>query len=182
MSIRLWSETLPLAALIDLGGVNPSRSHDRGDRISIRLPKTRVFDFSYWSKDSDITVDTWTLGPHWVSIAPILERLATRDHDGVIAMLTLGVNARGSGFKFDLEPEQVELLSRAGCGVSTDAYEANRERSDLPNDYPFPEGGTLHPPRGWKRTRRRLNLAVRNLNPFGKVKRHRRKLPTSPAI
>lgn len=182
VSIALWSDTLSLRALIDLAGLDPTHSHDIGDRISARMPAARVFEFSYWSKDSDVDVDTWTLAPHWPSIAPILERLATRDHDDVIAKLSLGVNARGTGFTFDLEPEQVDLLSRARCGVSTDTYEANRERADLPDDYPFPEGGSLHRPRGWKRVRRRFNLAVRNLNPFGKVRRHQQKISTFDTV
>ena len=117
-------------------------------------------------------MDTWTLDPHWPTIAPILERLAEQHREDLTVELALGVNARGSGFAFDMEPDKIDLLARARCGVWTDTYESNRDRADRPDDYP------ANPtPGSWRRARNRINLTLRNVNPFGKVKRHQRRLP-----
>jgi hypothetical protein len=175
VSISLWSETLSVDQLSQLAGATPTRSHEKGDPFSKRLP-TRRYEWAYWARDSGVLLDTWTLEPHWPTIAPILERLAASHPDGVLVKLSLGVNARGSGFAFDLEPDKIDLLSQAKCGVWTDTYEANRDREDRPDDYP---GGLM--PGKWRRARSRLNLTLRNANPFGKVRRHQRRLLVRPA-
>jgi hypothetical protein len=168
----------PLCRLAALAGAEATRSHSRGDRRSPRLPPTTVRTDNYWTRDSGIKLDTWTLEPHWPTIAPILESLASGDRTDVRARLSIGTNARGMGYAFNLEPHHIELLDRAGCGVWIDSYEANLDTDDLPDDYPFPVGGTLHPPGRWRRLRRQLNLAIRNANPFGKVRKHVRKRPS----
>ena len=173
VAISLSSETLSVEELTALAGVSPSRSHVKGDR---RTPRSRVHPSNYWSKDSGVELDSWTLAPHWPAIAPVLESLASTDRTGVEAHLAIGTSARGMGFAFDLEPHQVELLSRAGCGVWIDSYDADPDENDRPDDYPYPVGGTLRPPGRLRRLRRRVNLTLRHMNLFGKVHRHRRKV------
>ena len=181
VSISISSETLSPAELTRYAGAEPTRSHTKGDRISNRLPPSKVYANSYWSKDSTVALDTWTLEPHWAALKPILESIAAiAPNDQIEVALSIGTNSRGMGFAFDLVPEQIELLARARCGVWIDSYAPNRDRNDLPDDYPYPEGGTLLPPTGRKRLRRRLNLMLRQRNPFGKVRHHRQKLPSKP--
>jgi hypothetical protein len=86
------------------------------------------------------------------------------------AKLSIGTNERGSGFSFDIEPEKLALLTRAGCGIWVDTYQGNQTESDLPDDYPFPAGGTLSAPRGFPRARRSVNQELRKFNPFGKMR------------
>jgi hypothetical protein len=181
VAVSLSSDSRSLADLTELAGAEPTRSHSRGDRRSPRLPATSVFADNYWTRDSEIKLDTWTLGPHWPMIAPILESLASGDLEDVRARLSIGTNARGTGYAFDLKPHQIALLSRAGCGLWIDTYEANLDANDLPDDYPYPVDGTLHPSGRWRRLRRRLNVTIRDANPFGKVRRHARKLPPEVA-
>lgn len=171
VSISLRSETLTVNQLSELAGAPPTRSHQKGDPFSTRTPTRGRHEDSFWKRGSGVFVETWTLEPHWPTIAPILERLAAQNLDDVTVGLALGVNARGMGFAFDIEPEKIELLSRARCGVWTDTYESNRDRGDRPDDYPVDLA-----PSNWRRARSRLNLAIRKANPFGKVKRHQRRL------
>lgn len=181
VAVSLSSESRSVAELTALAGSEATRSHGRGDRRSPRLPPSKVHADNYWTRQSGIKVDTWTLEPHWPTIAPILESLASGDRTDVRAQLSIGTNARGSGYAFNLEPHHIELLERAGCGVWIDSYEPNLDTDDRPDDYPFPVGGTLRPPGPWRRVRRRLNLGIRNLNPFGKVRKHARKVPHATA-
>ena len=171
VSIGLWSETLSVAQLTQLAGAAPTRSHEKGDPFSTRTPTRRRHESSYWTRGSGVFVDTWTLDPHWSTIAPILDRLAGQDLTEVTVGLSLGVNARGTGFAFDLETEKIELLSRAKCGLWIDTYESNRDRADLPDDYPVDMRRSR-----WRRVRSRMNLVLRQLNPFGKVNRHQYRL------
>ena len=76
VGISLRSGSVTVDELTALAGAEPTRSHSRGDRISPKLPSSATRPNNYWSKRSDIAHDTWTLEPHWPSIAPILEALA----------------------------------------------------------------------------------------------------------
>jgi hypothetical protein len=181
VSLDLSSDTLTLEQLTSYAGAQPTRSGAKGERISLRLPATKVRINSFWNKDSGVVLDSWTLDPHWPVLAPILESIASKERtDEIEVTLSIGTNARGSGFAFDMAPEHVALLARARCGVWIDSYGANRDREDLPDDYPYPEGGTIHRAGAIKRLRRRLNVELRNAYPFGKVRRHRRKLVARP--
>lgn len=175
VSLSLRSETLSLEDLTVYAGSEPTRSHKRGDRISPRMPATKVRRESLWMVDSGVALDSWTLEAHWLVLESILATIATRPNPGVAATLSIGTNARGSGFAFDVSLEQVALLARAECGLWIDSYEANRDREDRPDDYPYPDGGTLRRPNLLRRLRRRVNLLIRTVNPFGKVRKHRNK-------
>ena len=151
VAVSLHSETRSADELTALAGTEPTNSHTKGDRRSQRLPTDKVYEQNVWTKSSGVELDTWTLEPHWPTIAPVLESLATHDMSGVQVSLSIGTNARGSGFAFDLDPGQIDLLSRAGCGVWIDSYPPNPDPDDRPADYPYPAGGTLNertPPRG----------------------------------
>jgi hypothetical protein len=179
--VALSSDVRSVEDLTVFAGTEPTTSRRKGDRRSSRLPATKVYEQNSWSKASGVELDTWTLDPHWPTIAPVLESLAAHDMSGVRARLSIGTNARGSGFAFDIGPHQLDLLSRAGCSIWIDSYPPDRDSNDLPDDYPYPVGGTLHPPSGWGRLRRRMNLRIRALNLFGKVNQHSRKSPATMA-
>jgi hypothetical protein len=179
VSVDLTSETLGLEELTDFAGRPPSRGHSKGDRRSKRLPDTKVFEWSVWSLESKVALDSWTLVPHWPTISPVLESIAAQPkNDEVSVTLSIGTNSRAMGYAFDLLPEDVALLARANCGVWIDSYAPNRDHEDRPDDYPYPEGGTLLPPGPVRRLRRRMNLAIRTINPLGKVRRHKQKSAT----
>lgn len=173
VAVTLRSATQSVEQLSALAGTEPTRAHSKGELVYSRAAAHNVWTENYWSSRSGVVEDTWTIAPHWAFISPILETLALQDRGDADVGLSIGTNSRGMGFAFDLEPDQIALLARAGCGVWIDSYEANRDREDLPDDYPFPETGSRSVPRRLMRLRRRLNLAVRNANPFGKVRRHR---------
>jgi hypothetical protein len=133
VAISLSSETLSLEELSALAGAEPTRSHAKGDRISARMPETKVRADSFWSRDSGVKRDSSTLDSHWPTIAPILESLASHDLTDVQARLSIGTNARSTGFAFDLLPEHVALLASARCGVWIDSHEPNDDTADLPD-------------------------------------------------
>ena len=100
VGVTLRTTTLSLDDLTRLAGVQPTRSHTKGERLSKRLPADRVRTDTYWSKKSDVNEDTWTLDPHWSRIAPVLETLASKDLSGVTVTLSIGMNSRAPGFSF----------------------------------------------------------------------------------
>jgi hypothetical protein len=139
VSISMSSETVSPSELTIYAGDEPTSSHAKGDRISTRLPGSKVYANSYWSMDSTVVLDTWTLEPHWPALKPILESIAAKTtNDQIGVTRSIGTNSRGMGFAFDLLPEQIELLARARCGVWIDSYAPNRDRNDRPDDYPYP--------------------------------------------
>lgn len=180
VSLTISSGTLTPEELSSYAGSEPTDAHGKGDSVSLRLPETNVRPDSYWSKSSGVALDTWTIEPHWRVLAPILEFIASQPaNDDLEVTLSIGTNSRSTGFAFDIVPDQMALLTRARCGVWIDSYEANRDHEEMPDDYPYPENGPLHAPGLIRRMRRRLNLELRNINPFGKVRRHRHKLATN---
>lgn len=179
VSLSLSSETLTLVELTAIAGEQPTDSHIKGTRKSLRMPASRVYEDTHWGKDSGIALDTWTLEPHWPMIEPVLLSLSSHDLEDVEVTLSIGINSRSMGFAFQFPVEYLALLSSARCSVSIDSYEANRNTDDLPDDYPYATGGTLLPPRLWRRARRRLNWALRAVNPWGKVRRHSARVETS---
>ena len=104
------------------------------------MPADKVHSGNAWHMRSAVAGDTWTLEPHWPSIAPILESFALHDLGDARATLSIATNSRASGFAFDLEAEQISLLARAKCGVWIDSYEPLDDPDELPDDYPFPKG------------------------------------------
>jgi hypothetical protein len=170
VGIKIWSESLTVDEISALAGTQPTRSHAKGERLSLRLPATKVWPGTLWVHEKAIRHDTWTLDPHWPFIALILESLATHDRGDLHVTLSIGTNARPSGYAFDIEPDKMALLASAGCGVWIDTYQGNWIQSDRPDDYPFE--GTSLALGALGRARRRFNERVRAINPFGKVRRH----------
>lgn len=182
VSLSLRSETLTLVELTAMAGEPPTDSHVKGTRTSSWMPASHVYEVTSWRKRSGVALDTWTLDPHWPTIEPVLQSLALHDLQEVEVTLSLGINSRSMGFAFDFPIEYLALLSNARCSIWIDSYNANRDAHDLPDDYPFPIGGTLLPPIGWRRARRRLNRALRAINPWGKVRRHHGALDRTGAM
>lgn len=170
VAVALHSTTRTLGELTALAGAEPTRSHSIGDPIS---RTTSIRKANYWGRKSEVTGYTWTLEPHWPSLVPIFESLARADLTGVDARLSIGTFARGSGFAFDLSPEQLSLIHRANCWVWIDSYEDD-EPMDLPDDYPYPPGGRFGPPGPIRRLRRRAGFVMRKLNPWGGMRAHAR--------
>jgi hypothetical protein len=170
VGLKIWSETLSVEEISALAGQEPTRSHSKGERLSLRLRATKVWPGTLWVQEKAIRHDTWTLDPHWPFIAPILESLAAHHRDDLQVTLSIGTNARPSGYSFDIEPDKMALLASAGCGVWIDTYQGNWIQSDRPDDYPFEGTSLALGPLG--KARRAFNWGVRTINPFGKMRRH----------
>jgi hypothetical protein len=170
VGLKIWSESLTVGEISALAGTEPTRSHTKGERRSLRSPATKVWPGTLWVHEKAVHHDTWTLDPHWPFIAPILESLAAHDRGDLNVILSVGTNARPSGYSFDIEPDKMALLASAGCGLWIDSYQGNWIQSDRPDDYPFE--GTSLALGALGRARRAFNRGVRTINPFGKMRQH----------
>lgn len=134
MALCLSSETRSVAELTALAGVEPTRTHAKGDPRGSGVQKV-----NFWRKQSEVDGESWTLEPHWPSLVPIIETLASRDRSNVHVWMSIGTRARDSGYAFDLLAEHVTLLSTADCGVWVDSYPPHDDPDDRPPDYPYPD-------------------------------------------
>lgn len=172
VSLSLWSQTLSVTELTAFAGVQPSEFHEKGELRSPGRQDGRVHTESMWDLQSTARHDTWTMEPHWATIAPVLESLASQDGGDFQKRLSIGTNARSLGYAFDLYPEQIELLARARCGVWIDTYNGNWDRDDLPPDYPF----AGREPSRLRLARSRASAWLRTANPLSKARHHRSKV------
>jgi hypothetical protein len=95
------------------------------------LPATKVREHTYWHRTSGVQAESDTLDPHWPTIAPILNSIASHDLSDVLARLLIATNARNMGFAFDLLRAHVALLARARCGVWIDSYAPEQNIDDV---------------------------------------------------
>jgi hypothetical protein len=178
VAVSLRSTTHSVEHLTRLAGIEPTRSYSKGDPISKRRPSPdSVRKQNYWNRRSDVQHDTWTLAPHWPTIAPVLESLAEQDLSDVQVQLSIGTHSRGFGFAFDIEQEHLGLMSRASCGIWIDSYPPVRDSSERPDDYPYSENSTIRPANSLRKFRTKINHSLRELNPIGRIRRHRGKSP-----
>ena len=114
VALRLQSESLMAADLVELVGVPAFTSASRGMPVSSRRPDGAVHSVSTAS------FNLWDRLESLDGVVPQILELLTRvtTRDDLVVDVVVAVTARPLGYIMDLSAEQLRSLGLAGCGIS----------------------------------------------------------------